>query len=142
LGALYSHGFERLAGYLDEVVDELPPPQRLAELGLAYRQFALDHPALYQMMTGRPFAEFEPPRAAQDRQTRSFQILQEAVADCIDAGHYRADLDPREVADIHWATVHGAVGLEIAGFYDDPQVARQRFGLALQSVAAGFRGGA
>lgn len=139
LRSLHRHGYEKLAEYFDELPDELGPHDRLAALGRAYRQFALDHPSLYRMMTGPPSADHDRARAAADRDTRSFQMLEDCIRRCIEEGDYGDDLDPREVADIHWAMVHGAVGLEIAGFYDDPEVAASRFAMALEAVASRFR---
>jgi AcrR family transcriptional regulator len=138
LRALCDRAHERLASYLDEV-PEGPPAERLAALGRAYRSFALDHPSLYRLMTGAAAADFEPPRAATDREKRSYRILEAGVRACVDQGVYDSQIDVREVADIHWAMVHGAVGIEIGGFYDDPETAEARFERALTAVAASFR---
>lgn len=139
LRALHRYGYAKLADYLEDIPETDAPREELAALGRAYRRFALDHPALYRVMTGPPRTDHDRARAAEDRETRSFQILEDCIRRCIRDGHYAADADPREAADVHWSMVHGAVGLEVAGFYDDPEVADARFERALRAVAAGFR---
>jgi AcrR family transcriptional regulator len=72
---------------------------RLAELGAAYRRFALRNPNLYRLMTERPLPRDELPAGVEAR----------AAAPLL-----RAVGDP-DLARAVWAFAHGMVQLELAG---------------------------
>ncbi|GAA2134264.1 TetR/AcrR family transcriptional regulator [Nocardioides bigeumensis] len=91
------------------------PLADFAELGRCYRRWALDQPELYAVMFGRAGLREVIAGAALDVAMRP---LLEAVRRCMDAGVLRA-ADPREAALSIWASVHGLVSLEIAGYVDD-----------------------
>ena len=91
------------------------PLADFAELGRSYRRWALEQPALYAVMFGRTGLREVIAGAALDVAMRP---LLEAVRRCMDAGVLRA-ADPREAALSIWASVHGLVSLEIAGYVDD-----------------------
>jgi AcrR family transcriptional regulator len=86
-----------------------------AQLGRAYRRWALAHPALYSVMFGRRGLR-EP--VAPDDLDVSMRPLLDAVRRCIAEGVLRP-VDPRQAAISIWASVHGLVSLEIAGYLDD-----------------------
>jgi hypothetical protein len=67
----------------------------------------------------------------------SLEVLTDAVRACIDAGVLRAG-DPRAVAEVLWAAVHGAVSLELAGHFPDPEVAADRFRTLATAAALPF----
>src|SRR5918993_359272 len=56
----------------------------------------------------------------------SLEVLTQAVRAAMEAGMLRAG-DPRAVAEVLWAAVHGVVSLELAGHFPDPDVAADRF---------------
>ncbi|CAM2892651.1 TetR/AcrR family transcriptional regulator [Skermania piniformis] len=136
--ALYTH-FDGLPGLLDALIDESyqrfaatlagaprtgDPLTDLFTLGLTYRAFALDSPQRYRLMLGltnnRPGpcepidrAATGPPPAADDA---AFGELVRAVEAVIGTGQVRAD-PAVAVAGRLWTVVHGAVLLELAGFF-------------------------
>ncbi len=138
LRALWEEGFDQLADALAAVDDEFPPADRLRAVGESYRQFALDHPALYEAMFARSLEEYRPASADAERDTRAFEILLDCVRDCAEVGYY-GNLEPRAVADALWTSVHGSVELELSGYYDDDARAKRQFDLMLTSVGIGLR---
>lgn len=50
LSELRRQGIERLAAYLAQVSPDLPCPERLVEIGMAYLEFARQHPQHYQLI--------------------------------------------------------------------------------------------
>jgi AcrR family transcriptional regulator len=91
-------GFEELAAALEGVADE--GPDRLAELGGAYRAFALGRPHLYRLMTERPLDRDQLPPGLEDRASA---LLVVALG---------ADPDRARAA---WAFAHGMIMLELNG---------------------------
>ncbi|UOQ88370.1 TetR/AcrR family transcriptional regulator [Agromyces endophyticus] len=103
LAAVIEHGFESFAAAQHDAA-----PGGLRALGVAYREWAIAHPALYRLMFDGSlddFADCEPdPAAASD----SLVPLQAAIA-------ATGSPDVARDAVAVWAQVHGAVSLEFAG---------------------------
>ena len=93
------------------------PLEDFAELGRAYRRWALEQPALYDVMFGRSGLREIISGTALDV---TMSPLLDAVRRCIAAGVLR-DVDPRAAAISIWSSVHGLVSLEIAGYLEDDQ---------------------
>ena len=49
-----------------------------------------------------------------------------------------SDNETEEITAVLWATVHGHVSLELAGFHESQEAADSRFLLLTQSVLAGL----
>ena len=128
--ALYREGFERLRRRL-EAVPEGDPLPRLRALADAYRDNALAERGAYGVMFQRAIPGFEPSAASLAVAGASLEVLARAVEAAMDAGVLRPG-DPWAVAEVLWAAVHGAVSLELAGHFADPEVAADRF----QTLAA------
>lgn len=129
--------FRLLATELRAVPSTDDPFADLVEVGLAYRRNALAHGDLYRVMFDRnPLAlasplehPHEPGCTASNSGTDpsaddelavgldAFGALVEAVRRCTDAGIL--DGHPDDLALQVWATAHGAVSLELAGFLED-----------------------
>ena len=124
--ALYREGFERLRARLEAVPEGGDPLARLRELARAYRENALAERAYYGVMFQRAIPGFEPSAASLAVAGASLDVLARAVGAAMDAGALRSG-DPRAVAEVLWAAVHGAVSLELAGHFPDPGVAGDRF---------------
>jgi len=137
VGELYREGFARLQRAFEEIPRDEYPFAYLRSLGRAYRANALANPTYYAVMFERAIPGFTPPDAGRMRGHLSFQMLVDAVRACIDAGA-RTIGSPEEIADLLWTAVHGMVGLELAGYFPDPDEARQRFELMLRSVEHGM----
>lgn len=85
------------------------PVHSLALLGLAYRRWALDHPALYAVMFARNGAIATTDVLAAE----SIAPLRSVVEECFDAGIFAAGPSVGDVVLSIWAGVHGFVSLEI-----------------------------
>ena len=119
--ALFAHGFSRLAAAFAALPSDVGPRERLALLAQAYRRTALEEPALYDLMFGRPIPEFESSPASQELAWSTFEPLVTAAGDLaaeqgVDAG------EVGELATLLWASLHGIVSLELAGLIDDGEV--------------------
>jgi len=129
---LWREGFERLRQALEQA-DGADPLGRLAAMGRAYRENALANRAYYAVMFQRPIPGFQPSAEAYAESLRPLQLLVGAVADCVDAGVFRA-ADPAHIAGVLWAAAHGAVSLELAG-YEGASDAEARFQDLLAAAA-------
>jgi len=113
--------FARLLGALRERPAPDDPVEWIRELGVAYARFGLAYPNHYRFMfmTAAKLQErlAVAGKGLDDEQISdpgelSFALLRGAVARAIETGRFRAD-DPDGVAQVLWATLHGAVALLI-----------------------------
>jgi AcrR family transcriptional regulator len=137
---LYLEGFDRLRRALEAVPPGDDPVARLEAIGWAYRTNALANPTYYAVMFERVMPGFTPPAESVRRTHEGFVALVDAVRACVAAGVFPA-LDPVAVADLLWGLAHGMVGLERAGYFPDPEEARRRYALAMETALAGLRKG-
>ena len=111
LEAVYVAGFDGLRSHLTLTGSERGV-DRLVELALAYRRFALSNPALFALMFERPIAGFDPSIDARNEAlANTFGILEKAVAQAQAAGEL-ATGDTRDVSYYIWTGVHGTTSLE------------------------------
>jgi AcrR family transcriptional regulator len=108
--ALRQEGFTRLAGRLAAVPVSTDPVRDLTALVAAYLGNALDHPDLYRVMFDATF-ELEDLQAADD----TLEYLVRAAARGRDAGRFRPDTDPLQLAIQSWVIGHGLVSLVATG---------------------------
>jgi AcrR family transcriptional regulator len=135
--ALFREGFERLRRHLEAVAPGDDPLARLRALAHAYRESALASRSYYGVMFQQAIPGFRPSAASLAAAGASLEVLTDAVRDCMDAGVLRSG-EPRAVADVLWAAVHGAVSLELAGHFPDPEVAADRFQTLTTAAATPF----
>ncbi len=108
LTAVVDHGF---GSFRDSQV--AAAPAGLQGLGVAYRAWALEHPALYRLMFGGALAAYVDCQPSPEVSAGAMDPLMEAVASAQAAGALRAE--PVEVvAFAIWGQVHGLVSLELA----------------------------
>lgn len=115
--ALAAQDLDHLSAHLLTVPDSLPVDERLIELGLAYIQFAREHPAELDLLFESLSALS---RKAQDDSlevltpTPLFQIIQSVLEDGIAQGvlHARDEDDVMLMWHGAWALVHGLVAVE------------------------------
>jgi AcrR family transcriptional regulator len=124
--ALYREGFERLRRRLEAVDGASGPQARLGALAHAYRDSALAERGYYGVMFQQAVPGFRPSPGSLAVAGASLEVLTRAVGAAMAAGVLRPG-DPRAVAEVLWAAVHGAVSLELAGHFPDPGVALDRF---------------
>jgi AcrR family transcriptional regulator len=137
--SLWREGFDRLRAALEQPTGA-NPLERLAAMGRAYRDNALANRSYYAVMFQRPIPGFEPSPDAYAASLKPLQALTNVVAECIDAGVFRA-ADPAHIAGVLWAATHGAVSLELAG-YEGAVDAEHRFADLCAAAAAWFMTGA
>jgi AcrR family transcriptional regulator len=135
--ALYREGFERLRRRLEAVPGDGGPLARLGALANAYRESALAERCYYGVMFQQAIPGYEPSAASLAAGRASLDVLTEAVRACMAARVMDAG-DPQAVAEVLWAAVHGAVSLELAGHFPDPEVAAERFQTLATAAAAPF----
>lgn len=136
--ALFREGFARLRRRLEAVPAGLPPMERLRGIGQAYRENALAERSYYGVMFEQALPGYQPSPESLALSRASLAVLTETVEACIAAGSLGA-ADPIEITEVLWAAVHGAVSLELAGKFSDPELAEQRFTALSMAVAAAYR---
>jgi AcrR family transcriptional regulator len=136
--ALFLEGFARLRRRLEAVPSDLPPMERLRGIGQAYRENALAERPYYGVMFEQALPGYQPSPESLALSRTSLAVLTETVEACIAAGLLRA-ADPIEVTEVLWAAVHGAVSLELAGKFADPELAEQRFIVLSTAASAAYR---
>ncbi len=123
--AIAGEAFVRFTAALTEVEQTDDPVADFFVMGVHYREFAMADPQRYQMMFGtsadsldRHHADLTVTGSASDRAefAVSFEALLEVVRRMIGAGRIRDD-GASVVAGRLWCITHGAVLLEIAGFF-------------------------
>lgn len=100
LDALTAHAFASFGAKQQEAL-----PRGLRALGLTYRQWALEHSALYSLMFAQPLTQLS---------EATLQIAQDSLASLVAAVSQRQAEDPLNAAVLIWAQVHGALSLELA----------------------------
>ncbi|MBV9090069.1 MAG: TetR/AcrR family transcriptional regulator [Mycobacteriaceae bacterium] len=126
IDAIADEAFIRFAEALAEVAQTDDPVADFFAMGAAYRRFALAHPQRYQLIFGiaspeaitRNRTDLTVTGGTTDRTERaaSFQALLTAVRRMIAAGRIRDDGE-LVIAGRLWSLIHGAVMLEMAGFF-------------------------
>lgn len=122
---LYLRGFDMVRQALEAVSRPEIPQDYIYDLCNAYLNFALTHPTYYAIMFLKVMPEYVPSETNRQLGQKSFQLLVNAVQDCIAPGPNPED-EAWEIARIIWAIVHGHVGLELAGHFDYPGVSPQQ----------------
>ena len=135
VAAVLVRGFDGLADSI-RALDDADPAERFVACGRSYRRFALAHPQHYEAMFGSGVSPADRAAASsedlQGHAASAFGVLVDEVSRAMDAGVLRRD-DAREVAQVIWAAVHGAVALELAGVGKtaDPDATYERLLVAL-----------
>ena len=111
--ALYRVGFERLDAHLAGVEPAVDPIDELRQLGVAYRRAALAQPHLYELMFGRPVAEFTPRDRDYVFARGTLDRLQQVVRRAAESGRLHGEVDNATMQ--LWALVHGLASLELSG---------------------------
>ena len=133
--ALYREGFARFARLLAAVPESADPLERLTALGHAYRENALENRSYYGVMFGGAIPGFVPSADALTEAAGTLQVLVDQVQACMEVGIFEEG-DAQAVAEVLWAATHGAVSLQLAGFFPDEESALARFDTLM--VAAGM----
>lgn len=140
LNALFRWAFAGFGTAQHEVAASDDPLADLHALGLAYRQWALEHPHLYAVMFGGALAGFEPDPAAEQESRATMQPLAATVRRGLDRG-LLGHADAETIAFAVWAAVHGLVSLELTtGLHVQPRAERDLiYDVALRGIARGWQ---
>lgn len=114
LTALFAESFERLAAYLRRVPSDLPPDQRIVELGMAYLDFGRENPVdLRCILTATALYETLPPDSGIALGLSAARMIAEVFQEGIASGVFgsRGPLSVPEMAYGTWALVHGMVSI-------------------------------
>ena len=112
--------FDALAKSFQRIAREPDPLERLRKVGLAYADFALEHPNHYRLMFMTPHPghgkdEAEAAKRRGNPEADAYAFLLATVAEAMEKGMLRPELkDPQLVAQAAWAGVHGVVSLHVA----------------------------
>jgi AcrR family transcriptional regulator len=112
--ALFIQGFQRLTEALDASAELPDPYEALRDCGRRYRDLALAHPMVYQIMFLRPIPGFDASPRAIEIAVAAFDSLVAAVRRGMRAGVI-TDGDADETARLIWASIHGWMALELMG---------------------------
>ncbi len=117
--AVVAESFEILGSSLaDAAATADDPMERLGALGVAYVDFALDHPERYRLMFRTELSRdgsSEAPTDADAAGGSAFALLMGTVQDASDRGLLRDGTDPAAAAITAWAGVHGLASLLLEG---------------------------
>ena len=118
-GALVERALDIQARYVDAVLDSetIPDLEKVITLGEAYLQFFREHPDQFRMLMLS--AESVPEEAARSPLAKQIALrgaaqrekLAQAIANCVEAGVMRDDVDPARAANFWWAAWNGVIGL-------------------------------
>ncbi|RBQ19264.1 TetR/AcrR family transcriptional regulator [Spongiactinospora rosea] len=114
--ALWREGFARFQRVLEDVRPGSGPIEDVLALAAAYRAYAHAEPYYYRIMFENVIPEFSPGEGAGREAKRAFHLLEAACAAAVAVGELAGD--PREIADQMFMAMHGAVSLELSGFFD------------------------
>ncbi|HEV8421344.1 MAG TPA: TetR/AcrR family transcriptional regulator [Actinomycetota bacterium] len=109
--ALCREDFGRLLEAMESQAPPDDPIEWIRQLGRAYAEFAINSPNHYRFMFMTPMRPEHKPEPT-DPGPLSFDVLRTAVAKAIEIGVFRpGDVDT--IAQVLWASIHGAVALLI-----------------------------
>lgn len=133
LETVYEVGSRRLVERFEDVSSDLSPLKRLYELGQQYRAYALENRGLYETLYSSRLAEDEIVK-----KTDVYDVFREAIRDCFEEGLLTIGT-PGRITEAFWAAAHGAIGLEISGYYDTDKEARRAYDEVIRAVFDGYR---
>jgi AcrR family transcriptional regulator len=111
VSALCEEDFSKLLALFEQQAPPADPVEWIRQLGLAYAAFGLQNPNHYRFMFMTP-AKFERVPQASASGVQSFSLFRSAVEKAIATGQFRPG-DPQALAQVLWASLHGAVALLI-----------------------------
>jgi AcrR family transcriptional regulator len=141
LFAVVHEGFVEFSQRLAAAAENTASPQkRLEALGQAYIKFGLESPIYYQMMfMQRADLLFESRKEQTLPMIASFDILQQAVSQAMDAGILKRG-DVGVYSHVIWSLVHGITSLALANPKRfTPDVVEKSTRLAMKMMMDGLR---
>jgi AcrR family transcriptional regulator len=116
LKALMDADFKAFRAGLGRIGKVDDPIERIRRMGIAYVDFASDHPDHYRLLFMSPPVEHSEGEVVRgDPAQDAYAFLRKVVAEALDAGRFRSEFkDADELSQIIWGGVHGLVSLHIA----------------------------
>jgi AcrR family transcriptional regulator len=106
--------FRSLAAAFQRIGRIEDPIDRLARVGEAYVNFALEHPMQYQLLFMTPHPHATKAIRTDDPSEHAYVFLRETCRDAIATGRLRPEFkDPDLLAQISWSSLHGLMALHI-----------------------------
>lgn len=135
---LVEHMRKRIAGYPDD------PLLRFKYCGVAYIEFAVDHPAHYRVMFGPDKAKSRETAAVRKSAETAFQTLLDCIEACQASGTIRPG-NTMEMALSAWSIVHGFSMLFIDHYIKEARTPGQdlagMMSIVTESLYFGLRAG-
>ncbi|HEY8608556.1 MAG TPA: TetR/AcrR family transcriptional regulator [Noviherbaspirillum sp.] len=141
---LYLEGFARLKGAFaaaEQTGRKNSDKDRLAPLRMharIYHAYAKENPAYYMVMFGDAIAGFVPPVESRKQAWESLAALIDTFARLMEEGALPKS-NPTAAARLLWAAMHGAVSLELKGYYLKTDRADELFDAAVNAVLTALR---
>jgi AcrR family transcriptional regulator len=142
IAALVETGFATWEHRLAEAVRARTPRQRIERALVAYAEFALGEPRMFELMFLVPRRHIPPaPASLASTSSPSFALLIAAVRDVMREGH-SVHRDPPEMILFAWSTAHGLIALHFSGrFGGDDRVFRSLYAAQVRQLLRLVRGG-
>jgi len=144
---LYLEGFARLKEEFrlasEQAIARKEDMSGLAPLRLharVYHQYARRNPSYYMVMFGDAIAGFVPPVESRKQAWESLAVLIETCEACMRNGALPRS-NPTAAARLLWAAMHGAVSLELKGYYLKTERADELFDAAVNAVLLSLKQG-
>jgi AcrR family transcriptional regulator len=145
LAAVAEEGLDVLFARMSEARrSKSKPAEQLAAIGIAYVEFALDHPARFRLLAAPEMGKKTTHPTLVTAYDRTFEVLVETMRACQKAGVVRSG-DARAHALTAWSTVHGLATLivedqlEAAGFADDAASRRELASTVVRTIFRGLK---
>src|SRR4030081_3758571 len=135
VSAVAAVGYRELAERLLAAHPSPSTPEQLADVAVAYVQFALERPALFRIMFGEPCDRDNDERVAAPAAVSLY------VRSIVERAFPQADADA--LATAVWALVHGLAFLHLDGKLDasTPSVVAERIAAAIDALLAASNSG-
>jgi AcrR family transcriptional regulator len=115
VASLVERGFTMLAERMEACEARRgSPPQRLARVGRAYVDFALEQPVYFRLMFRPELVDLSRFPSAQAAGARAFTVLQRLVAARVE-GQRMPARKVKAMVSLHWSVVHGLAALMLDG---------------------------
>jgi AcrR family transcriptional regulator len=128
ISAVAAVGYRELAGCMAAAHAAPTTPDDLVAIGIAYVEFALRRPALFQLMFGAPC----------DRENAERVAATTAVGELVRGGVRASfpDSDVEAMSNAVWSLVHGLAFLHLDGKFDasEPVAVSDRVGAAIRAI--------
>lgn len=110
--------FLALAFQFQKIARIADPIDRLRRIGLAYLEFALEHPNQYRLMFMTPHPPVEPEEGLLEKgnpEQDAYAFLRATIENARNARLFRPEFgDADQLAQLFWAGMHGVISLHLA----------------------------